>query len=352
MKLSQRSHFFAALTFACLPLLCAAQPPAPFNPDTEPSRLSWPQLKKVLGPAPDVRGERFGVIVKTMTNEYWRLIAAGYRRRAAVDGVKLDIQAAQSESDSLRQLTMMESMVGSGYSGLLISPQSATNLQPAVDDAALAGVPVVDVDGAVVDSVTHFVGGVNFEMGAKVGRWFVDHLPQGGKLAVIEGLPGVFSSVQRTAGFRNAVQGTGRFTVVASVSGRWERQRSYDAAIDIIKRTPDLAGIYCNNDTMALGVVEAVRSLNLLKQIRVFGTDGTRNAYASIKAGELAGTVDIFPMLAADIGLEVVERLTAGQRVPRVVETPQALITRDNLARYERPFEAVRKALLEDAGVQ
>jgi ribose transport system substrate-binding protein len=346
-----RVHAGLAWVAAVIPWLSSAAEVAHFIPDTDASRISWTQLDSVLGPPPDVRGKRFGVILKTLTNEYWRLMAAGYRRRAAQDGLKLDIQAAESESDSVRQLAMMENMIGGRYAGLLISPQSASNLQPAIDDAAEARTPIIDVDGAVVDSVTHFVGAKNYTMGVKVAQWFLKNMPAGGKVAVIEGLPGVFSTVQRTAGFRDALQASKKFEIVASVSGRWESQLSYDEALEILRRSPDLVGIYCNNDTMALGVVEAVKSLHLLRQVRVFGTDGTRGAYASIEAGELTGTVDIFPMLSADIGLDVVERLTVGQRIPRVVETPQALVTRENITRYQGPYEAVKKALRADVDV-
>lgn len=85
--------------------------PAHFDPDQDPDRIPWSQVAKQLGPTPDVRGQRFGVVLKTQTNEYWRLMAAGYRKRAAIDGVKLDIQAAQSETDPTRQLAIMETMI-------------------------------------------------------------------------------------------------------------------------------------------------------------------------------------------------------------------------------------------------
>ena len=59
----------------------------------------------------------------------------------------------------------------------------------------------------------------------------------------------------------------------------------------------------------------------------VFGTDGISDAYASIRAGDLTGTVDSFPVLTGEVAMEVALRLMAGQDLPRVVATPQALIT-------------------------
>lgn len=332
-----------------LPNLGFAAAPTALNPDTEPSRINWSDLDTKLGPAPDVHGQRYGVVLKTLTNEYWRLLAEGYRKGATATGVKVDIQAAQSESDQIGQLSMMENMVSSTYKGLLISPQTDANLQPAIDEAIQAKISVVNVDDAVVSSIGHFVGNVQSENGVRAANWFIQHYPKGGKVAIIEGQAGVFGAIQRTAGFRTTMQAAKGFEVVASVPGNWDRQQSYDAAATILQQHPDLIGIYCNNDTMALGVVEAVKAVNLLSQVHVIGTDGTNDAYTSIKAGDLTGTVDSFPTLTGEIALQVVERLSAGQTVPRVVATPQALVTKENMARYKGTEADQRKALIEDA---
>jgi ribose transport system substrate-binding protein len=316
-----------------------------FNPDDESSTVKWSRLNEVLGPAPNVRGQRFGVVLKNLTNEYWRLIASGLRRRAATSGAKLDIQAAQSETDPTRQLSIMEMMVGNRYAAILISPQTRTNLDRAIQDASLSKIPIVDLDGDVVDSVANFVGTVNIDIGAKVARWFIRTYPQGGKVAVIQGQAGVFSTIQRTRGFHDTLLATGRFTVAGMASGNWDRQEAYDATIVLLKRAPDLIGIYCNNDVMALGVVDAVKSLKLLDQVHVFGTDGTDDAYLSIRSGELTGTVDTFPMLTGEIGLEVAERLSAGQPIPRVVVSANALVTRENIDRYRVGSEQLRAIL-------
>ncbi|TIN69476.1 MAG: ABC transporter substrate-binding protein, partial [Mesorhizobium sp.] len=133
----------------------------------------------------------------------------------------------------------------------------------------------------------------------------------------------------------------------ASVPGNWDRQTSYDAATNILQQHPDLIGFYANNDGMALGIVEAVKAAGLQDKVAVFGTDGISDAYASIRAGELTGTVDSFPVLTGEVALETALRLVAGQKLPRVVATPQALITKDNADRYSGA--GARKALLEDA---
>ena len=61
----------------------------------------------------------------------------------------------------------------------------------------------------------------------------------------------------------------------------------------------------------------------------MFGTDGISDAYASIKAGDLTGTVDSFPVLTGEVAMEAAVRLLGKQALPRVVSTPQALITKE-----------------------
>jgi ribose transport system substrate-binding protein len=237
--------------------------------------------------------------------------------------------------------------VTQGYNVLLVSPQTDANLQPIMEQAKAANVPVVNVNDAVIPQAEHYVGNVQRDNGVRVAKWFIKNRPNGGKVAIVEGQAGVYAAVQRTDGFKSTITEGGKFEVVASVPGNWDRQTSYDAATNILQQHPDLIGFYANNDGMALGIVEAVKAAGLQDKVAVFGTDGISDAYASIRAGELTGTVDSFPVLTGEVALETALRLVAGQKLPRVVATPQALITKDNADRYSGA--GARKALLEDA---
>ena len=80
---------------------------------------------------------------------------------------------------------------------------------------------------------------------------------------------------------------------------------------------------------MALGVVEAVKESG--KDILIVGVDGIGEAYDSIRKGELSATIDSFPFYKAQIALECALRELAGQKLPRVIWTPQALIDSTNV---------------------
>lgn len=340
----------AGLALALMASASFAQELAPLNSDTEKDRIDWSQLETKYGVFPHIpEGTRAGGVSKTLTNEYWRSLGEGYEKFATKAGAKVAYQAAQSEGDQLGQLTIAEGMVTTGVNVLLVSPQTDANLQPVMEQAKEANIPVVNVNDAVIPQAKYYVGNVQRDNGVRVAKWFIKNRPEGGKVAVIEGQAGVFAAVQRTAGFKAAIGENSKFKVVASVPGNWDRQQSYDAATNILQQNPDLVGFYCNNDGMALGVIEAVKSAGLLGKVAVFGTDGISDAYKSIEAGELTGTVDSFPVLTGEVAMETALRLVAGQKLARVVATPQALITKENLAKYKGDGVDVRAVLMKDA---
>jgi len=348
-----RSTLIGVSIAALLTSAARAEALKPLNSDSEPDRIDWSQLDAKFGPLPKVEaGLKVGAVAKALTNEYWRSLGEGYAKEAKAVGVTVDLQAGQGESDQMGQLAIAENMLTKGYKILLVSPQTDANLQPAVEEAEKTGVPVINVNDAVIPGAKNYIGNVQKDNGVRAARWFIKNHPEGGKLAVIEGMAGVYAAVQRTAGFKETIAKEGpKFTVVASVPGNWDRQLSYDDATNILQKTPDVVGFYCNNDGMALGVVEAVKAAGKLKDINVIGTDGISDAYKSIKDGELTATVDSFPILTGEVAMEVALRLYAGQKLPRVVATPQALVTKDNVARYTGDEAQVRKNLMEDAAL-
>ncbi len=348
MKNLLKKSALAALLGAAVSFTAAAADLAPLNSDTEPDRVAWSALQDKFGDVPAVQeGTRIGGVSKTLTNEYWRTLGEGYQKTADKYGVFVSYLAAANEDDQLGQLSIAETMLTEGYNAILASPQSDANLQAAFDTAKQKGVPFINVNDAVMPLTEYYVGCVQRDNGVRVARWFMENT-QGGKVAVIEGQPGVYAVKQRTEGFTQTIAEDQRFEVVASVPANWSREQAYNAATNILQRTPDLLGFYVNNDGMALGVVEAVKAAGLLGKCWVFGTDGISDAYKSIEAGELTGTVDSFPLLTGEVAMEVALRIVGGQDIPRVVATPQALITKDNAAQFSTTDgDKLREILLQ-----
>ncbi len=242
---------------------------------------------------------KIGVLLKPEANEYWATMKKGIEEWAEEqDGVTVDILCADSENNTSGQLEQMENMISKKYDAICAAPLSASNLISGVAKATEAGIPVVDVDeamdqDALKDAGTSVVGIYttdNEKLGANAAEYIAGQIGEGGKVAIVEGAAGNINSINRTNGAKQYFEDNGQ-EVVASQPADWDRLTAIDVATNIMQSNPDVQAFYCCNDTMALGVQEAVANAGKQDDIIVVGTDGLKNAMESIKNGEMAATV-------------------------------------------------------------
>ena len=308
----------------------------PFNPDTDPNGKDFQDVRAELGAVPKVEGAvKLGAVAKAFENEYWRTLKEGMeigaqKQNDAGQDVTIDVRSAQGEADEQGQLAIAKDMINKKYSALLLSPISDGNLTPAVEDANKAGIPVVNVNDGIIATAPNYVGPKAIQNGELAAGWISDKLGGQGEVAIIIGMPKAFAARQRTQGFEDWMKANAPgISIVEKQNADWDRAKAKDLADTWIKTHPDLKAIFANNDTMALGAVEAVKASG--KPILVVGVDGIGEAYESIKKGELGATVDSFPKYKGQIAVEMAMRVLGGQTVPRVVWTPQALIDSTNV---------------------
>ncbi|MGI6080532.1 MAG: substrate-binding domain-containing protein [Candidatus Avilachnospira sp.] len=311
-----------------------------FNPDNEDG-VSIEEVREEFGATPlPADGTTVGVVAKQFQNEFWRIFKDGYEasaeKIAADQGIDftVDVQAAQSETDETGQLAILNNMVNKQYAAVLCSPISDGNLVPGIETANEQGIPTVNVNDGLIANADYFVGPRAYQNGELAAEWISEKLGGEGQVAIVIGMPKAFAARQRTLGFEEwcAANAPG-IEIVAKQNADWDRQKSKELAQNWITQYPDLKAIFCNNDGMALGVVEATEEYKeeTGKDILVVGVDGIGEAYDSIRAGKLDATIDSFPYYMSQIALECGLRVMGGQELPRVVWTPQALIDSTNV---------------------
>jgi len=310
-------------------------PDEPFNPDSADG-MDAVVMRQQYGPVPKLDFRlRLGAVAKAFENEYWRILREGYEtsedkwQERGYD-ISVDVRSAQGEGDEQGQLAIVKDMINKKYTALLLSPISDGNLVPGVEDAARAGIPVLNVNDGIINIAPNFVGPRAIQNGELAAEWMAKEIGNKGKTAIVIGMPKAFAARQRTIGFENWMkENAPDVEIVEKQNADWSREKARDLAEIWIKKYPDIDGIFCNNDIMALGVQEAVNSSG--KDILVVGVDGIGEAYDSIRKGEMDATIDSFPFYKAQFAIEVILRILGGQELPRVVWTPQALIDSTNV---------------------
>lgn len=257
--------------------------------------------------------EKYAVVLKVLSSEFWQKMEAGIKDKADEMGVTVDIYAANTEDDVEGQVTVAENLLGKGYDGLGLAPLTGDNLINVVSRATSEGIPIVNIDegfnsealAAADGAAIGFVTTDNVKVGEMGANFIVDQLgADGGQVAVVEGRAGTASGEARKEGATAAFNAASNIELVDSQPADWDRTKAFDLATNFISKYPDLKGIYCANDTMAMGVQQAVMESG--KDIIVVGTDGNADAIESVKAGELDATV---AQDSAQIGSAALEML-------------------------------------------
>ncbi|MGF0039762.1 D-allose transporter substrate-binding protein [Peptoniphilaceae bacterium SGI.131] len=255
----------------------------------------------------------YAVILKTQASDFWVKMKEGVEAKAKELGVSVDVYAAQNEEDTEGQLKLLESAIEKGYKAIGVAPLSPVNLIQGIVKANEKGIYVMNIDEKVdLEQLTAQKGSViafattdNKAVGANGAKFIIEKLGAPGKVAIVEGKAGNASGEDRKNGASEAFKAAG-YEIVGSLPGDWDRQKALDVATTFIQQNPDLKAIYACNDTMALGVYQAVINAGKQGQIIVVGTDGDTEAVKSIEAGQLSATVAQDP---AGIGAASLEEM-------------------------------------------
>lgn len=301
-------------------------------------------LMSQLEPMPKTdQGEKVGVLIISLTNPFWVDMKEKYERAGKELGIDVEVFSAPTEGDTISQLETLDSMVVKGYDSIVFSPIDGNNLIPGILRANQADVPVINLGPGVniegLEEQDGYLDGiitVNFEnQGATVAEDMLNYMPDGGKVAIIQGLPGAGQSEGRTNGAKSVFENTEGVEIVSIQPGDWDRNKAYEITTNLIQAHPDLKGIFAANDVMALAAVEALETAGKKDGVIVYGVDFTDEAQEAIIAGRLDGSITYSPAVYTKAALLLSSKIIQGHEVTEPVYCPLAIVNRDNIDEYD-----------------
>lgn len=270
-----------------------------------------------------------GVTLLTRGHLFYRDLEEGLKEAAARRGFRLVVTAA--DFDLGRQTAQIEDFVSRKVDAIVVCPVDSRGVGPAIRKANQAGIPVFTADIAAVEGeVVSHIASDNVAGGRLAGEYLARILGHQGKVAVIN-QPAITSVLDRVAGFREAIAAHPGLSVVADVNGQGVRDKSLEAASDVLQAHPDLDGIFGINDDSALGALDAVRQFQR-DRVAIVGYDATPPAVDAIAKGSpLKADVVQNPKLIGLTTLDQIASHFAGRPVPRVVPVEVGIVDRHNL---------------------
>ena len=197
------------------------------------------------------------------------------------------------------QCAQIDSFIKERVDLLIVSPNEAEQVKPAVTRAYRAGIPVIVADRRVPgDEWTAFIGGDNYKVGRLMAQWVIGKASDKGSKAkrkpfvVLEvaGLPGSTPATLRHKGMMEGIEeakgeGLEAKVEVQSVMGRWYQENAYEVVSAYLENHPLPDVIVAHNDLMAIGAAEAAKHHRV--QIPIMGVDGIHPGLQAIVDGKI-----------------------------------------------------------------
>lgn len=265
------------------------------------------------------------------------------RKTALIDKIKaenanIDLQFADANQDSTKQLGDADTFIAKGVDLLILVPNDAEAIVPAVEAANAAGIPVICLGIKAASGDYIYVGSENYDAGHMQGELFAKTLPANGKVLYLAGTAGMQHSADRRQGFQDALKEAGRddVEILADLDGNYEMAKAMQITEDWIQKYPKFDAIVAANDQMALGAVEALKGANRLEGVQISGVDGLKEAYEAIKNKEMVQTILQDAPGQAEAAYGVITKLMKGESTEKDVLVPFQSVTADNVDQYAK----------------
>ncbi len=248
---------------------------------------------------------------------------------------KFKLVIADGQASVNTQVSQVETFMTQQVDLLMISPFEAAPLTPVVSQAYKKGVPVIELDRKTTgDDYTAFVGGDNRQIAREAGEWAAKTLlPDGGEVAILEGLPSSSPAIERMEGFEAGIAANPKVKLVATQPVDWMEDKAVTVFSAMLQAHPDIKVVYTSNDLAAAGAYIAAKQAGKQDQVKIIGTDGLpgpSGGIRSVSEGQWAATFT-YPTGAAQ-ALDLAKKILVdcATEVPRTVTVPSQRIDADN----------------------
>lgn len=289
------------------------------------------------GPAsPPGTPMRIAVVPKGTTHVFWKSVEAGARKAEKEMGVQVTFRGPEREDDREQQVSLVQNLVSSKYSAIVLAPLDDKALVGPVKQATAANIPVVIIDSGLQakagEDFVSFVATDNEHGGHMAGERMSLILGGKGTVLLLRYQEGSASTTLREKGFVDALGKSPGITLIdpKRYAGA-TRASAQEAADNLLLANPKIDGVFCPNESSTFGMLLALRSKGLAGKVKFVGFDASDAAVEAMRKGEVDSLVLQNPIHMGYMGVKTaVEYLRTG-KAPERVDTGVVIVTRDNM---------------------
>jgi ribose transport system substrate-binding protein len=260
-----------------------------------------------------------GLVMKSLQAEFFQEMKKGALAYANnhTDFSLLTV-GTNTQTEIALQIELIETFIREKVDALIVVPIDSKVLVPVVVKAIRAGIKVINIDIKLDEELLSqnaveltYVGPDNKTASKTVGNVLAKKLGKGANVILIEGLSVAENAQQRKAGFMESIEEYG-LNLVASQPADWETDKAEKVFAGLYCTHPEVEGVFCCNDAMALGVLKVLEKNGKSGLIPVVGFDNDASTAPYLASGAMLGTIDAFGSQMAVQGIEYALKILNG----------------------------------------
>jgi ribose transport system substrate-binding protein len=246
----------------------------------------------------------------------------------------------KTSADPGAQANALQDLETQGIDALVILPTDPDPLVNAIKEIKDKGkfVTLVDRAPSTNDNSVRdlYVAGNNSALGEVAGKYIAATTPSA-EVVVIRGMP-IPIDQERQDGFDKGIAGSS-VKVLDRQFGNWSRDDAFKVMQDYLTKYPKIDVVWCQDDDMAVGVLEAIEQAKRTDIQYVIGGAGSKDMIKKVADGEKIMPVNVlYPPAMVGTALE----LTAAAILDQVPVSGNyildaTLITKDNASNFLFP---------------
>lgn len=283
--------------------------------------------------APVAKHKIFGVSYMTMNNPFYKIINNEILK--VVEKNNDTLITLDPELDVDKQNEQIYKFIDAKVDGIFINPIDFEQIEPALQAAKRANIPVIIIDAPVSDEslVNCTIVSDNYDAGVQCAKDMMERLDSAN--IVLLKHTTAKSAKERIEGFLSVIDNNKKYKVINEAECDGQLEIAMPKMQEIIEETPNIDVVMALNDPSALGALAALEKNNK-NDVMVYGIDGTPEIKALIGRNQMiVGTVAQSPIKMGQIAVENMYNILNGKKIEKNIIIPISLINKENLFKYD-----------------
>jgi ribose transport system substrate-binding protein len=274
---------------------------------------------------------RLGVSMIDLSNPFFVSMRDAGVKAAEDYGVDATFQSADGSLE--KQIGVVENFIAQKMDAILINAVDDKGIQPALDKAKAAGIPVIMMANDVKDPYPYKTLYPDYDNMAMQAKVLATWLGGKGDVALLIGSRGNSVSDAREAGFMDTMKADyPGINVVAQLATNWDAAKGADVTQTLLNQHPDLNGISCVTDPPCLAAMTTAKAQGK-NDVSWVSYDGDFAMHPALNDGTLLMDVLTGAERVGYWNIALAARILNGSKFPKTVYLPTFFVSSEKVGK-------------------